>query len=146
MTFKRILIPTDGSELSERAIAAGVDLAKRLGAQVTGFHVVPEYHAFTLQPALLEQSADGFTQTSAARAEAALKVVRESALAAGVDFDLQSTSADAPYLAILYAAKRHACDLIVMASHGRHGVKGMLLGSETSKVLTHGDLPVLVIQ
>jgi nucleotide-binding universal stress UspA family protein len=142
--FKHILLPTDGSELSEAAIRKGVQLAKSLGARITGFYAVPEFHVFTYQTEMLEDTKEQFVQDSRARAEQYLKMIAKTAQEAGVACETVRVTSDQPYEAILEAAQDKGCDLILMASHGRRGLRGVLLGSETQKVLTHAKLPVLV--
>jgi nucleotide-binding universal stress UspA family protein len=142
--FKHILLPTDGSKLSEVAIQKTVDFAKSIGARVTGFHVMPEFHVFTYRTEMLEDTREEFARDSRAHAEKYLAVIEKAAKDAGVQCKTASTVSDHPYEAIIQAAKEGGCDLIMMASHGRKGVQGMLLGSETHKVLTHSGIPVLV--
>jgi nucleotide-binding universal stress UspA family protein len=142
--FKHVLVPTDGSKLSEDAIRMGVQLAKTINAKVTGFHVMPEFHVFTYKTEMLEDTKVEFTKHSNAHAAQYLSVVETAAKAAGVPFEVASAIHDHPYEAIIGVAKERGCDLIVMASHGRRGVQAVLLGSETQKVLTHSHVPVLV--
>jgi nucleotide-binding universal stress UspA family protein len=142
--FKHILLPTDGSRLSDDAIRMGVQLAKVVNAKVTGFHVMPEFHVFTYKTEMLEDTKDEFARDSKAHAAQYLNVVQSAADVAGVPCDIASAIHDHPYEAIINAAQEHGCDLIVMASHGRKGVQAVLLGSETQKVLTHSHIPVLV--
>jgi nucleotide-binding universal stress UspA family protein len=142
--FKQILLPTDGSDLSERAVLAGVSFAKETGAQVVGLTAMPEFHTVTYKADMLEDTREEFAANSERQAKAWLQVVSDAARSAGVPCSLVQVTTDDPYEAILQAAKERKCDLIIMASHGRKGVKGLLLGSETQKVLVHSDIPVLV--
>lgn len=142
--FKHLLLPTDGSQLSETAIQKGVQFAKSINAAVTGFYVMPEFHTLTFQTEMLEDTKATFARDSRAHAEQFLGVIAKAAKAAGVACDTALATSDHPYEAIIRAAEEKSCDLIVMASHGRRGVQGILLGSETHKVLTHSKLPVLV--
>jgi nucleotide-binding universal stress UspA family protein len=142
--FKQILLPTDGSDLSERAVLAGVSFAKETGAQVVGLTAMPEFHTVTYKTDMLEDTREEFAANSERQAQAWLQVVSDAARSAGVPCSLVQVTTDDPYEAILQAAKERKCDLIIMASHGRKGVKGLLLGSETQKVLVHSDIPVLV--
>ena len=144
--YKHILIPTDGSALSRKAIVAGVKLAKSLGAKVTGFFAAPPatpvvYEDFVpvgyMTP---EQHAEMIEKTTAHY----LGVIEKAAEAAGVACECVHVTNDFPADAILAAAKKQKCDLILMAPHGRRGLAGVLLGSETQKVLTHSKIPVLV--
>ena len=144
--FKHILLPTDGSELSEAAIRKGVQFAKSIGARVTGFYAAPEFHVFTYQTEMLEDTKEQFAKDSRAHAEQYLAMIAKAAREAGVACDTVRVTSDQPYEAILEAAQDKGCDLILMASHGRKGLRGVLLGSETQKVLTHAKLPVLVWQ
>ena len=142
--FKHILLPTDGSKLSEVAIHKAVDFAKSIGANLTGFHVIPQFHVFTYRTEMLEDTKEEFARDSRAHAEKYLAVIQDAAKQAGIRCETASTTSDHPYEAIIQAAETRGCDLIMMASHGRRGVQGILLGSETYKVLTHSRIPVLV--
>jgi nucleotide-binding universal stress UspA family protein len=142
--YQRILLPTDGSEASGRAIEAGVAFACELGAGVVGLTATPPFRVFSADPAMLEDTPEQYDAASAERARARLAVVDAAARAAGVPCRLEHVVADEPHAAILDAVRRFGCDLVVMASHGRRGVAGLLLGSETQKVLDHGTVPVLV--
>jgi len=146
--FKHILLTTDGSKLSDKAVKQAISVAKALGAQITAVNVVGEYHlnlqdegfAMPELPALKKR----FEEAEAARAKKILDAVRKSAGQAGVKCDAVTVTSDLPYDAIIKQAKKSRCDVIVMASHGRKGLQGLLLGSETVKVLTHSTIPVLV--
>jgi nucleotide-binding universal stress UspA family protein len=142
--FKQILLPTDGSDLSERAVLAGVSFAKEVGAQVVGLTVLPEFHTLTADTEMLEDTKDEFRARIERQAQQYLQVVTDAAGSAGVPCNVTVMTSDDPYEAILHTAKERKCDLIIMASHGRKGIKGVLLGSETQKVLVHSDIPVLV--
>ena len=144
--FKNILLPTDGSQVSEVAIAKGVEFARSIGAKLTGFYVIPEFHGLSYRTGTLADTDAEFERDSKAHAGRYLTLIRESAQAAGVSCETAYTNGDQPYEAIIKAAQDHGCDLILMASHGRRGVKGFLLGSETQKVLTHSKIPVLVFR
>jgi nucleotide-binding universal stress UspA family protein len=142
--YKRILLPTDGSDASRRAIVAGIALARGVGAEIVGLHVTPTFHIVTANSRMLEDTPDQYATDCSQRARRVLAAVEGAAHDAGVTFRLEHASSDDPYEAIVDTAKRLHCDLIVMASHGRRGVKGLLLGSETQKVLVHSAIPVLV--
>lgn len=142
--FKRILLPTDGSELSARAVLAGVSFAKEIGAQVVGLTAVHDFKTFTANTEMLESTEDEYLAASEARGNHYLAAVSDAARAAGVEYTLHLVRSDDPHDAILRTARDHGCDLIVMASHGRRGLRGLLLGSETQKVLVHSSIPVLV--
>jgi len=146
--IKQILIPTDGSKLSERAAKAGVALAKSLGARVTAFvaappptpivykdfvpvkYMAPDEHAEAIKHAALKY----------------LDVIERVAKAAGVRCQSVHVTSDFPADAILDTARKRHCDLIVMASHGRRGLKAVLLGSQTQKVLARSEIPVMVFR
>jgi nucleotide-binding universal stress UspA family protein len=142
--FKHILLPTDGSALSEAAIGKGIQFAKSIGARVTGFYALPEFHILTYRTEMLEDTREEFARDSSAHAEKYLAVISKLAKEAGVQWDIVRVTSDHPYEAIIQTAQDKGCDLIIMASHGRKGVRGLLLGSETHKVLMHSKLPVLV--
>jgi len=142
--FKHILIPTDGSDLSRKAVLYGVQLAKESGAKVTGLTLSEPYHVATMDAVLVSFGQDEYEQQSRRVSEKALEQVRMAADAAGVACDTIGETHDQPYRAIIDAARAKGCDLIVMASHGRRGISALLLGSETVKVLTHSTIPVLV--
>ena len=142
--FKHILLATDGSRGSEKAIRKALELAKTTGAKVTGFYAIPKFHVFTYRTEMLEDTKEEYARDSRAHAQRYLAVIEKAAQQAGVSCETAYTTSDHPYEAIIQAAKRKGCDLIAMASHGRRGVQGLLLGSETLKVLTHSKIPVLV--
>jgi len=142
--YKRILVPSDGSEASQRAILAAVDFARETGAELIGLTVTPEFHVLSTNSDGLEDTPEQFAANSAARARRILADVENAAREAGVACRSEHAVDDDPYAAIVGTAQRLGCDLIVMASHGRRGLKGLLLGSETQKVLVHSTIPVLV--
>ena len=147
--YKSILVPTDGSELSDAAIKEAAKLAKQLGAKLVLFYAVPHYRL----PPISEGSTPAWLdarQTAIKETEAEAKRILASAGGnvnlAGVSVEQQFAVNDSPYEAIIEAANRFQCELIIMASHGRRGLSGVLLGSETQKVLTHSSIPVLVVR
>ena len=142
--FKHILIPTDGSKLSEKAVKHAVLLAKEIKARVTALHVIPKFHTFTYQAEMLELTAKEYELSCIERAKHYLRFAERAAAAADVACDGLHAFSDEPYDEIIRTARRKRCDLILMASHGRRGIEGFLLGSETQKVLTHSKVPVLV--
>ena len=142
--YKHILIPTDGSALSEIAVRQGVALAKSLGASTTAITVTPTFHTLAIEPMALTDTAEQYEKDCKALAARYLGSVMAAATAAGVPYTGLHVVHDSPYEAIIEAAKKNQCDLIVMASHGRKGVAALVLGSETTKVLTHSKIPVLV--
>ena len=144
--FKQILVATDGSELSERAIDAGVALARELGARVTGFTAVPEYRVPS-QIELMSKhgvSMPQYEEEARRQAGAVLQKIVQHARAAGVEYDTDFAQSDSPHEAIIRAAQSHGCDLIFMASHGRRGLSALIHGSETQGVLAHSRIPTLV--
>jgi len=144
--YKHILIPTDGSELSEKAIDAGVRFAHHIGASVTGFIAVPEYQVPSEADLMHRRalSPDAYAKEAKAQAEEALQKIALQARAEGVAFDTDFVQSDVPHEAIVRAAEKHGCDLIFMASHGRRGISALVHGSETQGVLTHSTIPTLV--
>ena len=145
--IKCILIPTDGSELSQKAVRYGVDLAKVHGARVIGIHAVPDYHLMIAYEGSFDPvTEERIEQEARARAEAYLGFVKETAAGAGVPCETICETSDHPHDAILKAAAAKGCDLILMTSHGRRGIAAVLLGSETRKVLTYAKVPVLVVR
>ncbi|NMM75714.1 sulfate transporter [Acidovorax sp. SRB_14] len=142
--FKHLLLPTDGTALSEDAVRRGMRFARELGAKVTGFYAMPEFRVMGYTTAMLKDTETMFETQAVAHAEAVLGYVQAAAQKEGVACDTVMTTSDRPYEAIIKAAQDRGCDLILMASHGRRGVEGFLLGSETQKVLAHSRIPVLV--
>ena len=142
--FSHVLLPTDGSALSEAANLEGIRLAKRSNLKVTGISVMPEFHVFTLNVMMLEDTKEQFLVETRKQAEKNLATLQRAAAEEGVSCETVVEVSDHPYEAIIRTANARGCDLILMASHGRRGVQGMLLGSETQKVLTHTKIPVLV--
>jgi nucleotide-binding universal stress UspA family protein len=142
--YKHILVPTDGSEFSRKGISHAIALAKLANAKVTGvidsrsWEAVRSGHIV----ALIEREA--YERSVAANAKESLAFIAEAAKAAGVPCDVVHTTIGHPYKAIIDTARSRNCDLIVMASHGWRGLTAMLIGSETKKVLTHTNIPVLV--
>ncbi len=144
--YQHLLIPTDGSKLSDRAALAGVKLAAALGARVTGLFVAPPATPVVYQRLLPVKymTPDEHAALIERAAKRCLGVIHKAADAAGVRCDCISLTGDFPAEAIVQTAAKRKCDLIFMASHGRRGVAAVLLGSQTHKVLAHAKLPVLV--
>ena len=130
--YKHILLPTDGSDLSERAIAAGIDLAKALNARVSGLFVGEATYI------------PGVNETTNPRTEAALSVITQRAKEAGLISVSAYALGDTPQAAIIQFAKENACDLIIMGTHGRSKVGKLFLGSVAASVLAESDVPVLL--
>jgi nucleotide-binding universal stress UspA family protein len=142
--FKHILLPTDGSELSERAIHGAVATAKALGARITGMTVTRPYHVVALDPLVVTDTRQTYGAHADAIAADRLSVIEKAATAAGVPCQLVHRVGEHPYAEIIDTATEAGCDAIFMASHGRRGLSALVLGSETTKVLTHTTLPVMV--
>ena len=142
--YKNILIPTDGSELANKAVKHGVLLAKENGARITAVTVTEPFHLFSVAMSQIEYTRSEYKKHADTAAEKALGVVADAAKRAGVTCDTRHIEHEHVYQGIIDAAGSNGCDLIVMASHGRHGVSAIVLGSETVKVLTHSKIPVLV--
>jgi nucleotide-binding universal stress UspA family protein len=142
--YKHILIPTDGSELSQKALRQGIALARPFGAGVTALTVSPTFHNLALDPVMVAATPEHYRKDCEARAEKYLEAARIEAGIAGVPCEIQHVVHDHPFRVIVDTATAKHCDLIVMASHGRRGMSALLLGSETTKVLTHTKIPVLV--
>ncbi len=145
MLFTHVLIPTDGSELSQRASADGVRLAKELQARITGISVIPKFRVLAYEAGLADDTKDHFLAESRVRAEKHLAALQRAAAEVGVTCDTVVEASDQIDEAIVGTAEARGCDLILMASHGRRGIRSLLLGSETQKVLTHTKIPVLVV-
>ncbi|WP_186188670.1 universal stress protein [Burkholderia gladioli] len=142
--FKHILVPTDGSELSRKAIDGAIDLAQTVGARVTAYACLPQYpNSPFAAEAMVEPPAE-FRERSEREAHAHLEEVEGCARRAGVACDSCTSLHPSPYLGIIEAAERGGCDVIFMASHGRRGLGSLLIGSETQRVLTHTKIPVIV--
>lgn len=144
--FKHILVPTDGSELSQETARRAVSFAREAGARVTAFFAKPEYPvAYFGEGALIDPTTpEKFAELADQQAAQYLGEVAKMCADAGVECGTVAATSDVPYEAIIEAAEKAGCDLIFMASHGRRGISGLLLGSETNKVLTHSRIPVLV--
>ena len=143
--YKRVLISTDGSDISQKAVQAAVDLARASGAELFAISVKEPfpYSAISeMQPVPPQEFFDAQERIASERVKAVVGVAAN----AGVTCHAHTVEAMHPWEAILDHAKTQACDLVVMASHGRRGLSAMLLGSETQKVLTHSSIPVLVIK
>jgi len=145
LMYKRIIVPTDGSEITAKAVRTAVDLARLCGAELLAIAVKEPfpYSAISeMQPVPPQEFYDAQERVAHGHA----KAVAEAAKAVGVNCQAHTVEALHPWEAIVEHAKEKQADLIVMASHGRRGVSALLLGSETQKVLTHATLPVLVVR
>lgn len=148
--FKSILVSTDGSAFSDKAVRAASKLAKELNAKLVLFYAVPHYETSHIAEGMPAPRASKANEEARKEMEVrAKKILAESARIIsikGVTVEQQFSVNNSAYEAIIEAAKKFKCDLIVMASHGRRGLSGLVLGSETQKVLTHTKSPVLVIR
>lgn len=143
--YKRILVPTDGSEITNKAVSTAVGLAKLCGAEVVAL-AVKEPFPYTaiseMQPVAPQEFYDAQDRIAAKH----LQGVKDACAAAGVTCVALAHEAVVPWESITEQTQEKGCDLVVMASHGRRGVSALLLGSETQKVLTHSKVPVLVVR
>jgi len=146
--YAHFLVPTDGSKLSDKAVAHAIALAKSTQARITIFHATPGFPRPVYADGISVEMVSRKEYAKHAKEDAAKVLDRAAAKAkaAGLACDTIHMSTDTPWEAILAAAKKAKADTIVMASHGRRGIVGLLLGSETTKVLTHSALPVLVVR
>lgn len=144
--FRHLLVPTDGSALSDETVASAVQFAVETGAKITFLYVRPDYPvAYFGEGALVDPTTpESFSEMTEKVATEILERSSKAAAAKNVECSVQSMINDLPYEAIIETATQADCDLIFMASHGRRGLVGLLLGSETQKVLTHSIIPVLV--
>ena len=145
--YRHLLIPTDGSEVAEIAVSAGIEFARSIGARVTAFTAMPEYKLPAPAEVMSHKrvpSPQQHEDWAKREADAILTVIARRAAAAGVPCDGDYALCDRPHEAIVDAAKRNGCDLIFMASHGRSGLSALIHGSETRGVLTGSKIPTLV--
>lgn len=146
--YQRILVATDGSTLSKKAVRSSIDLAAAIGAELVALYVTPRYPMsyFEGGVTISVQDVARIEKQWADKGQAVVDAVAQAALAEGVKAKAVVARSDLVAEAVMAAAKKHKCDLIVMASHGRKGIKRVLLGSETQHVLTHSTTPVLVLR
>jgi nucleotide-binding universal stress UspA family protein len=144
--FKHILIPTDGSPLASKAVEAGLVFAREIGAKVTAYYAVEEIQphvygeGYIMDRKLMEEFDRRVREIGQQHVDSISKAAKD----AGVQFTSVVNKAYAPHEGIIEAAKKQRCDVIFMASHGRRGLSGLIMGSVTNKVLTHSKIPVLV--
>lgn len=145
--YKNILVPTDGSDFSQRAIAHAIELAKVHNAKITAITVVTglSQHS-SIEGHTLEDVQTDFNALTEERAKEALEPLAKAARAAGIEPEMHYFRNVTPNEGIVLAAKNHNCDLIVMATHARSGISAMLLGNETQKVIAESPVPVLVVR
>ena len=146
--YKRILIATDGSKLSEKAVESGLSLAALTGAAVVALKVVPRYPRSYFEGGMPVDASDvrRIEKQWGDAAQQMVDAVKTQGEAQGLNVKAVIAKSALVAEAVIAAAKKHKCDLIVMASHGRKGIKRLLLGSETQHVLTHSHIPVLVLR
>ena len=147
--YKHILIPTDGSKPAGKAVKQGIALAKSLGAKLSVLNVAPEFEMVIDEGFVMPNVGEikkRFEEQTTRQAKKITDSAAAEAKAAGVKCVTVLERGARPYEAILHHAKKMKCDVIVMGSHGRTGLAHILLGSETSKVLTHSKIPVLVVR
>jgi nucleotide-binding universal stress UspA family protein len=146
--YERILVATDGSTLSKKAVRSSIALAAAMGAELVALYVVPRYPVSYFEGGIAVSN-DEISRTEkqwAERGQAVVDGVRALAEGDGVKAKGVLARSDLVAESIMSTAKKHKCDLVVMASHGRKGIKRVLLGSETQHVLTHSTVPVLVLR
>ena len=144
--FKSILIPTDGSELSDRAAQQGLKLARSLGSKVVALHVTTPFHVLALEPSAVTATREQYERDAASFASKVLDSMTAAARQSGIECISVSRTGEHVWQEIIQAAEAHGCNAICMASHGRRGVAAVMLGSETVKVLTHSKIPVVVLR
>ena len=144
--YRHLCVPTDGSELSDRAVEQALALAHSLRARVTALRVTTPYHVFAITPEQLMVGVVDYNRVVHDAARRQLDDVSAKAHALGIRCDTLVIEDESPYRAIIAIARERGCDLIAMASHGRRGIDALVLGSETVKVLTHSTIPVLVFR
>ena len=146
--YKRILVATDGSTLSKKAVRNAIAMAASTGAKLVALYVVPRYPMSYYEGGanVTVEEIERTEKLWADKGQGLVDDVRRQAQAAGVDVKAMTTQSDMVAESIISAAQKHKCDLITMASHGRKGLKRLLLGSETQHVLTHSKVPVLVLR
>ena len=142
--FQHILVATDGSLLSDAAVDKAMSFARDAGAQVTVITATEPFHVMTTDSIQLTETKDTYDRVVKAEAARYLGEAERKAKAQGVRCHVLQVEHEHPYKAIIEAANKFGCDLIAMASHGRRGVSALVVGSVTTKVLTHSTIPVLV--
>jgi nucleotide-binding universal stress UspA family protein len=145
--YRHLLIPTDGSEVAEKAVTAGIEFARSIGARVTAFTAMPEYKLPAPSEIMTHKRVPSLEQHedwAKREAQRILQKISDRAAAAGVPCEGDYSLCDRPHEAIIDTATRKGCDLIFMASHGRSGLSALIHGSETKGVLTGSKIPTLV--
>lgn len=144
--FKKILVPTDGSSLSEDAAKQALKLAKSVNASIVALHCREPFHVFAFGTEMLTDTREVYERDIKTRSAMYVARIEDMARSAGVACDTISEEADHVWQGIIDTANSAGCDLIAMASHGRRGVTGLLLGSQATHVLTHSKIPTLVLR
>jgi nucleotide-binding universal stress UspA family protein len=144
--FKHILMPTDGTQHSERAVERGIELAKLCGAKVTGIHVMPDHRLLDAGDGWIETAGEEMEQEARGQAAAFLSFVQRAADAAGVPCQTIIATNSRPVDAIINAANENGCDLIVMTSRFRKGLASLIMGSDATRVLHRSSIPVLIFR
>jgi nucleotide-binding universal stress UspA family protein len=144
--FKTILVPTDGSERSDKAIANAIDYAQHCKSKIVGIGVAEPYPFSPLAESAMAIDPSMYEENVRALAEQHVQRIADAAQAAGVACETITVLSFAPDEEIVSAAKKYGCDVIFMASHGRSGLSRLFLGSKTQKVLAHSPVPVLVLR
>jgi nucleotide-binding universal stress UspA family protein len=146
--YQKILVATDGSALSKKAVRSAIELASAVGAEIVALYVAARYPTsyFEGGVAMRMEDIERVEKQWSDKGQAIVDAVQKAALAEGVKAKGTVSRSDLVAETIMAAAKKHKCDLVVMASHGRKGIKRILLGSETQHVLTHSAIPVLVLR
>jgi len=149
--YKNILVPTDGTKLSGKAVAEAIKLAMTCRARITVMHVISDFkkamsETYAVPAAMAAPIQKKFQDEAATRSKKILDTACAEATSSAIGCAGVSVVSDSPYEAIIKQAAKSKCDVIVMASHGRKGLQGFLLGSETTKVLCHSKIPVLVVR
>lgn len=146
--YKRILVATDGSNLSKKAVKSAIELAALCQAELVALKVIARYPQSYFEGGMTPdtEAMRQVEQRWSEEAQGVVESVVKAARAKGVVTKPVVVKSEVVSDAVIAAAKKHNCDVIVMASHGRRGIKRLLLGSETQHVLTHSNLPVLVLR
>ena len=144
--YQHLLLPTDGSPLSDAALERGLALARELGAKVTILTVVEPFYMFTASEEHLGETREQYEKFAREAARGILQSAKERAAELGLDAKVKPVGSEHPAQATTDAVDEHGCDLVAMASHGRRGVNALLLGSVTQRVLAHSTVPVLVFR
>ena len=144
--YKHILVATDGSEISGRAVSHATELAQKLKARLLIVTITEPFHILSLGVEQLESTRPEYNRHMAEHAQTVLASAAKIASEADVECQIFHRSAEHPYAAILNVANDRGCDLIVVGSHGRSGLSSLLLGSTTMKILAHSTIPILVVR